>query len=853
MKLLAKFFNKYMSAEKDVNYSPDFKMLNKKRNKSNSKRKRHVRPIQPKKEKKALDLKIISNNKNITFAEQNIRFFFNFNWDDDLYEKESIKIGKYINSTTYWYLINSSYFTEDNIGNNIKKITENYLNINSLNNIVSGNTNSINSIKSTDNNINKFEKNNLDNLKKKFIISDKALLGIICYLNYDKKGKNFPSVLDHEVISNCYQRIKNRLLYYINTINRMNKEKINKLVEKAKIIQEEYNNKNNINQIYENNISNNEELEENYLFPKNNKSLLIRKKYWEYLYREEKNRLIKRDSKKISSENKPEEDEEEEIYVSNVCNVCNEGDISRSENLYECCQCGIKVHSECYGISLSTNQKKWRCSKCKIMSYNEAINLECILCPIKGGAMKKVKLSKKGDTYKALMNFRKDGKSIFNNNKIIDDDDSIKNKHFDDPWIHLSCAYWNKDVKISMYDKKSSIKLEEKNIINRYKSFCFLCKSTNYGPTVKCENINCNVQCHPECARVNDFYFEVQSTDKFWKHCFYCHEHRPNRFFKHLNQIAKIYNSEIFSFSDNLSCVYQLYNQYKNKEYYPVKNSEKKGNEEDENDSDYIDKKRKRKKLKQKQKFFKKTIKPISIFQKKENNNLKKNLNQIKKSEMQKDIPNNENNIINNCLRNVNINDNIEEKLFNINEQNYRVITNNNVSATNLNNETNSIKSNISHNNSNSSENNKSSTKGETNSLLSEDPKELFIIHLVNHLITYFNKNRIFCKKGDGKYSFPEKDEIEEFLSENLNNFVFEDLKEGKYDIDNMEYKVNKLYENIFKDENDFNKYYQKRINNLNNFNNLNEEVQNIVIETKNKNIKKNKSKRRIYKSKSKM
>ena len=145
-----------MSAEKDVNYSPDFKMLNKKRNKSNSKRKRHVRPIQPKKEKKALDLKIKSNNKNITLAEQNIRFFFNFNWDDDLYEKESIKIGKYINSTTYWYLINSSYFTEDNIGNNIKKITENYLNINSLNNIVSGNTNSINSIKSNDNNINKF-------------------------------------------------------------------------------------------------------------------------------------------------------------------------------------------------------------------------------------------------------------------------------------------------------------------------------------------------------------------------------------------------------------------------------------------------------------------------------------------------------------------------------------------------------------------------------------------------------------------------------------------------------------------------------------------------------------------------
>ena len=133
---MVNLFNKYMSADNDVNNLFDLKLLNKKRGKSKSRIRRNMTPVISQKEEKDLHQKSITEEKNLNISRQNIRHFFHFNWDDDLYEKESIKIGKYLTSTLYWVLIDSSYFSEENIENNVKKITDVYLETGSTNNSI---------------------------------------------------------------------------------------------------------------------------------------------------------------------------------------------------------------------------------------------------------------------------------------------------------------------------------------------------------------------------------------------------------------------------------------------------------------------------------------------------------------------------------------------------------------------------------------------------------------------------------------------------------------------------------------------------------------------------------------------
>ena len=148
-----------------------------------------------------------------------------------------------------------------------------------------------------------------------------------------------------------------------------------------------------------------EEITENYMYSKNINSYLIRKKFWNYLYQKEKDFLINRESKK--EENIDNQGEEvKEIFQNNNCYICNCGDLGQYDIIYECVLCGIKVHQECYGIKSNTEQKNWKCSKCKKMRYKESSNLECLLCPCKGGAMKQTRISKESDFYKNLMKIR---------------------------------------------------------------------------------------------------------------------------------------------------------------------------------------------------------------------------------------------------------------------------------------------------------------------------------------------------------------------------------------------------------------------------------------------------------------
>ena len=826
-----------MSAEKETNNSFDFMFLTKKRGKPEKKTKIDSNNLHTKKGIEIYDQKNRNTKKNIDISSQNIKHFFHFDWDNDQYEKESTQISKYITGSLYWYIINSSYFTENLYESNFKTITETYLETGSMNNIQNRAISSENKSLSSGN-------NNNNNDRDLF----KHSPTIINYLYHDKKGKYFQKIFGYEDERSFIKGVRKYLDYYIFIINSLNKEKMNKILEKYKTIRKEFNLKNeNINNKTQNNINfNNYALEENYSYQKDKCSYDIRNKFWNYLYKKEKEFLIKREE-----DNNPKKE-----FNINSCNICNIEDIDIYNHLYECNQCGIKVHPFCYRMKTDPDPKKWKCSVCKSHSNKEENDLECILCSVKGGAMQRTKISKDSNFYKKIMSFRKNDE-IFHNIQEKNTRATTPT-HQDSPWIHLSCALWNEDVKIDIYDKKKGIKFDEDNILKKYNSLCHICKLDNYGPTIKCIAVGCNIKCHPECARIKDYYFEIETVDKAFKFCYYCHQHRPNRFIKYLNKSTKTSNDEIFAFSNALDYVYQEYKINMGYDFYSLRsngqdilssewdemNESEKSTKKFRNKSKYrsrikLEKKIKRNKMtSNSEKKIVIDLKDNEIDDVNNNNKIQENNNDLIE----------EHNLGINCVGKIKINSSENDK--------YNTFNQNNINFTNETN--NSIKSNISHNYSNSSENNKISTKFESNIPSTEEQKEEFAINLVKHLKKYFKNNFIFLNKGDSKYSLIEKDEEEEeFITTLLENFQYEDLKKGKYSINKMEFnkEINKRYDEIYKDEDEFLNYYTNKTQmNFSTPENVEQEKFEIKKEDKKEDIivKKNGCKKRVSKSRKK-
>ena len=142
------------------------------------------------------------------------------------------------------------------------------------------------------------------------------------------------------------------------------------------------------------------------------------------------------------------------------------------------------------------------------MSKDEAQNLECILCPVKGGAMKKVNLPKNCKFIQNLEKIRKNEfdleKNKYNSICIIPKlNNNILNA--ERAWVHLSCALWNPDIEIKEINGNTNIKFIDDISYNKFMEKCDVCGKKGYGPTIKCNNDNCNFRCHPECGRINGY------------------------------------------------------------------------------------------------------------------------------------------------------------------------------------------------------------------------------------------------------------------------------------------------------------------------------------------------------------
>ena len=135
----------------------------------------------------------------------------------------------------------------------------------------------------------------------------------------------------------------------------------------------------------------------------------------------------------LDKEEQNEEDENDDI----VCYVCGDGEYEDDNLILFCSKCNMTVHQKCYGV-IVIPEEDWICHLCRAFNdINVCNNMECILCPNLGGAMKPCTLRKSSNSYKIMIKNRKipflkdnNYKNNINNNlinSIFDENKDYKN------------------------------------------------------------------------------------------------------------------------------------------------------------------------------------------------------------------------------------------------------------------------------------------------------------------------------------------------------------------------------------------------------------------------------------------
>ena len=107
-----------------------------------------------------------------------------------------------------------------------------------------------------------------------------------------------------------------------------------------------------------------------------------------------------------------EEDENDDV----VCYVCGDGEYEDDNLILYCSKCNMTVHQRCYGVTVIP-EEDWICHLCRSFSQDVCKNMECILCPQLGGAMKPCTLRKSSHSYKIMQKCRKNSSLKDNNYK----------------------------------------------------------------------------------------------------------------------------------------------------------------------------------------------------------------------------------------------------------------------------------------------------------------------------------------------------------------------------------------------------------------------------------------------------
>ena len=528
------------------------------------------------------EFKKLEENIDLNSVKNNFQHFFHINLEEGKFEKDLVELEKVFTPTTFWRLINFSYFQDNCLKEKLDNLKKE-LNINNYNEDVL----MLQDDSESNENKNGYRYNSLltdthdCKIKSDFYKQLKSLI------EYIKKNNNIISIdlfNDNEDESNSFAKDKNLINYFIKKIHELNEKNLKSLRLKIdKYISAKSLNNNN----YKNDTlpKRNNYIKYNPILELNHESLNKFNKLIDYIDNKESKESHNYELEKkifsfsetfiesnnntncltLSNNISSDRLSQSMLPSQNICCICNNGDIEQNQLLFRCEQCGLVVHQNCYGAQ-EQDLKNWVCDPCKEMPKEGVYNLECFLCPVKGGAFKKVELPIESTFYKRIMEYKHNKNTLPNYNySIIIPKENYKESKF--AWVHLSCALWNYNITVKNYEKKSGISLDNMKYED-FNSFCNLCKKDNSGPSIKCNNDSCECKFHPECARINNCCLEVEIINKEYQYNVYCYKHKPNLFAKRVNMNIKNEVQQIIEVNFALNNYYEQYKKLCNKDFY---------------------------------------------------------------------------------------------------------------------------------------------------------------------------------------------------------------------------------------------------------------------------------------------
>ena len=169
-------------------------------------------------------------------------------------------------------------------------------------------------------------------------------------------------------------------------------------------------------------------------------------------------------------------------------------------------ECSIAVHQACYGI-VSVPTGPWYCRRCEI--HGSAVQLSCVLCPFRGGALKKA--------------------------------DGL------DRWAHVVCGLYIPEVEFESVSSMEPI-ITKKIPDERFRKVCFVCEKEkrnekNIGACMDCNKVGCKLSFHVTCAQMTGLLCEEAGASNTTKYCGYCPNHsKQKKTNQHKNlACAKVY------------------------------------------------------------------------------------------------------------------------------------------------------------------------------------------------------------------------------------------------------------------------------------------------------------------------
>ena len=531
------------------------------------------------------EFKKLEENIDLNSVKTNFQHFFHINLEEGKFEKDLVELEKVFTPTTFWRLINFSYFQDNCLKEKLDNLKKE-LNINNYNEDVL----MLQDDSESNENKNGYRYNSLltdthdCKIKSDFYKQLKSLI------EYIKKNNNIISIdlfNDNEDESNSFAKDKNLINYFIKKIHELNENNLKSLRLKIdKYISAKSLNKNNNNNNKNDTLpKRNNYIKYNPILELNHESLNKFNKLIDYIDNKESKESHNYELEKkifsfsetfiesnnntncltLSNNISSDRLSQSMLPSQNICCICNNGDIEQNQLLFRCEQCGLVVHQNCYGAQ-EQDLKNWVCDPCKEMPKEDVYNLECFLCPVKGGAFKKVELPIESTFYKRIMEYKHNKNTLPNYNySIIIPKENYKESKF--AWVHLSCALWNYNITVKNYEKKSGISLDNMKYED-FNSYCNLCKKDNSGPSIKCNNDSCECKFHPECARINNCCLEVEIINKEYQYNVYCYKHKPNLFAKRVNMNIKNEVQQIIEVNFALNNYYEQYKKLCNKDFY---------------------------------------------------------------------------------------------------------------------------------------------------------------------------------------------------------------------------------------------------------------------------------------------